>query len=383
MIYPYLFEMESNIFTHLINEQLQLDEIDWSGDFADVQKKCIEPKQLGDYLNDVLSNRAAKPADRKEFGLDMPYVHGGALKTDELGEIDVPDFINKITQLPRSIVSGNMKMQKSTTDNLLSVNVGIPSLRGLVYDIDEKKFYFVNTCPGAGGCATVCYAKKGSYVMFAAVFVNQTRILNLLLNHPEKFYQILKHELEIVCIKNQGTEIAFRWNDAGDFFAKKYFDIAIQITKELNTAGYKFKSYAYTKMADVVNADKPDNFIVNFSDDANKRQTKQVDVANTKKSVIVPKAVFSDLLAKDGTGRNYLKDANGRVQFKSAGGLDILKDRLAQTYGVDKNSIITYQEMLAIPENSGKTYNVIVMPSGDGDISAQRSDVQITFLLIH
>lgn len=375
--------MIENILSEIISEQIQLDEIDWSGDFADVQKKCIEPNQLKDYLNDVLSNRAAKPADRQKFSPDMPHVHGGAIQTNELGEIDIPQFIKNITQPPRSILSKNIKMQKSSTDNLLSVNIGIPALRGLVYDMDGQQFYFVNTCPGAGTCATICYAKKGSYVMFAPVFVQQTRVLNLLLNSPDKFKQILQHELEILCIKNENIDIAFRWNDAGDFFTKKYLDIAIQVTKELTAAGYRFKSYAYTKMGDVINADKPDNFIVNFSDDANKRQTKKVDTTTTKKSVIVPKAVFSDLLIKDATGRNYLKDVNNKIQFKNPAGLNILKDRLAQTYGVDKNTIITYDQLLDIPENSGKTYNVIIMPSGDGDISAQRNDVQITFLLIH
>jgi len=38
-----------------------------------------------------------------------------------------------------------------------------------------------------------------------------------------------------------------------------------------------------------------------------------------------------------------------------------------------------------LPNNQGKPlqFNAIVLPTGDGDISAQRQDVKITFLLIH
>lgn len=378
-------ELNSQDLRELIQESLipHLNEIDWEKDFPDVSKKCIEPKQLTQYLNDVLSNRAAKPVDRKKFGADMPHVHGGAIKTDEEGDIDIAAFTKNITAMPNSILSGNIKMQKSATESSISVNIGIPALRGLVYDIQNKEFYFVNTCLGAGSCATICYAKKGSYIMFADVFVKQTRILNLLLNFPDRFQTILGHELEIVCIKNPDMEIALRWNDAGDFFSKRYFDIAVNITKELTAKGYSIKSYAYTKMGDIVNADRPDNFIVNFSDDANKRQTSKVDVESAKRSVIVPRELFTDLLLKDSTNRNYLKDKNGRVQFAQHNGLAILKGRLAQKYGVDPKTIITYPQMLGIEPTKGKTYNVIVMPTGDGDLSAQRNDVQITFLLEH
>lgn len=360
-----------------------LNEVDWEKDFSDVKKTCLDPNQLTAHLNDVLTNKTLPTKDKKKLNPNMPHVHAGAIPTDESDNIDVPAFIKNITQMPPQILSGNVKMQKSSNDSSMSINIGIPALRGLVYDINGKQFYVINTCPGAGSCVFVCYAMKGSYIMFPDVFVKQTRILNLLLNFPEKFKQILLRELEIICMKNEGKEIVFRWNDAGDFFGKKYFEIAREITNELTAAGYNFKSYGYTKVGDVVNKEKPENFVINFSDDANKRETKKVDTANTKKSVIVPKEIFSDLLKRDATGRNYAKNAKGKILFSKPTSLDELKNRLSKQYGVDKNSIITYDQMLSIPPNSGKQYNVIVMPSGDGDVSAQRNDVMTTFLLFH
>jgi Gene product 88 len=360
----------------------QLNEIDWSGDFADVKKVCIPPEQLKKDLNDVLANRAAKPADRTKIGVDKPLVHGAAIQQDEDGDIDVEQLIDNISQLPNEILSVNGKMVKSESENQIMVNIGIPALRGLVFDQQEKQFYYVNTCPGAGTCALICYARKGSYVMFKNVFVKQTRILNLLLNDPAQFQNILQHELELVCAKNKGMEIVLRWNDAGDFFTKKYFQIAKDITSNLQAKGYKFKSYGYSKMSDVVNdPSRPADFTINFSDDANKRETGKVNTDTAKKSVIVKRELFSDLIKRE--GRHYAKDANEKLQFNNPMALDTLKQRLADKYGVDKKSIITYEKMLSIPEGQEPKWNVIVMPSGDGDVSAQRQDVRITFLLEH
>ena len=64
------------------------------------------------------------------------------------------------------------------------------------------------------------------------------------------------------------------------------------------------------------------------------------------------------------------------------GGVDKLKDRMAKKYNINKDSIITYEEMMNIKQTSEPKYNVIVS-SGDGDDSANRKDVLGTYLLIH
>jgi hypothetical protein len=110
-------------------------------------------------------------------------------------------------------------------------------------------------------------------------------------------------------------------------------------------------------------------------------QEKEIDFAVTKNSRVVPRELFTDLIAKDGA--KLLKDAKGRMQFKTKQDLKAFKERLAAKYSVDPKSILTYDEVMSTPVSSEKNkYNVIVMP-GDGDDSANRSDVLNSFLLMH
>ena len=360
-----------------------MNEIDWENDFSDVSAKCITPAALADYLNSVIDNSEKKPADREKLGLDKPYIHSKRIPRTNSGEIDIEAFIKNITAMPKDIISVNDKMKKSVTDNTFSVNIGIPALRGLVYDIDGGQFYFINTCPGAGTCATICYARKGSYVIYPDVFVKQTRVLNLLMNYPERFEKILRLELETLAIKNPGKTIEFRWNDAGDFFAKKYLDIALSITKKLKADGYDIKSYAYTKMGDVVNLMDPD-MVVNFSMDANRKQTGRVkNLGKAKKSETIEKSMFDDLFVKSKSKRDYEVDEKGRPIYINKNAVNVLKQRLADKYGVDVNTILTYDELLNTPEGEPLQYNVMIAPKGEGDIGAQRPDVEYSFLMFH
>ena len=359
--------------------EADINEVDWEKDFQDVSKKCINPNELTSYLNKVVTNSQQKPDDRDKLGLDKPYIHGKAIPFDEEGEIDVNEFIKKITAMPNDILSINAKMAKSSDGSSISVNIGIPALRGLVYDIDGNQFYIVNTCPGAGSCAMICYARRGSYVMFPNVFLNQTKILNLLLNYPDRFEKLLTRELESVALKNPDKEIQFRWNDAGDFFAKKYYDIAISVTNQLVKAGYNIESYAYTKMGDVANIADP-NFIMNFSDDANKKETAKVDTESAKISKIVPKELFKDIFLKDGP--SYVKDEKGKAMFKDDASKERLKNLISVKYNVPYETL-AFNDELPPEQGTEYLYNVIVLPTGDSDIAAQRRDVRISFLLQH
>jgi len=361
--------------------EADINEIDWEKDFKDVSKKCLNPSELANYLNKVIDNSQKKSADKEKIGLDKPIIHAKAIPFDEEGELDINEFISKITAMPNDILSINEKMQKSNDDGTYNVNIGIPALRGLVYDIDEQKFYIVNTCPGAGSCAMVCYARRGSYIQYPGVFLKQTKVLNLLLNYPDRFEKILIRELETTLLKNPDKQVNFRWNDAGDFFATKYYEIAVRITNTLLKDGYNIKSYAYTKMGEIVNLGDP-NFLINFSNDANKRETEKVkDIDNAKQAVIVPKELFDDLFMKE--KGSYAVDSKGKPVFKDEDGVNTLKTRLANEYKVDVKTILTYDELLRTPVGNEKQYNVVVMPKGDGDVGAQRSDVKMSFLCFH
>jgi hypothetical protein len=366
-----LFEMMGRV------AGMPLNEIDWESDFSDVSKECISVEELKDYFNKVLSNQALASPERTKPSL---LVHNKAIPFDEKGEIDVNAFIENITAYPPQIISQNEKMGKSGTENSVTFNIGIPALRGLVYDTQNKQFYIVNTCPGAGACARVCYARRGRYVLMSAIFIKQTRILNLLLNEPDSFEKILSREIEVLAIKNKNKKVLFRWNDAGDFFSKKYFEIATRITQQLKQGGYNFGSYAHTKIGDIYNLKDP-NITLSFSTDAAEKEKSMVDISKAKTSEIVPSELFRDLFVRDRA--HFTVDEKGKLIPKDDNSINTLKQRIADNFNVDVNTLITYDELLGIPEGNEPKFNVMIMPKGEGDIAAQRKDVKRTFLLYH
>ena len=145
--------------------------------------------------------------------------------------------------------------------------------------------------------------------------------------------------------------------------------------------------YAYTKMGDVAVGQKPDNFIINWSEGAHTSQEKQVKAQDpsldtTKNSRIVPDELFQDLLVKD-EKKNLVKGSAGQWQVQPDK-LPELKQRLAKQYGLSANSILSYAEYMAKRKSipAGMKYNVIVAP-GEGDISANDPGVLATLLLKH
>lgn len=354
-----------------------LTEIDWEGEFSDVSKECISVEALKDYFNKVLKNQELSSEKRTKPSL---MIHNKSIPFDEKGDIDVNAFIKNITEYPSQIISQNEKIGKSGTENSITFNIGLPALRGLVYDIENQQFFIVNTCPGAGVCAKVCYARRGRYAFIPSISQKQTRILNLLLNHPDDFKQLLLREIEVIANKNKGKRLFFKWNDAGDFFTKKYFQIAVEITKELKQRGLNFESYAHTKIGDVYNLNDPD-VILNFSVDATEKERKKVDLTTAKTSEIVPSNLFKDLFVRDKA--HFAVNDEGKLIPKDENSISTLKQRIADEFNVDINTLIMYDELIKIPEGNVNKYNVIVLPKGQGDVAAQRRDVQGTFLLYH
>lgn len=359
----------------LIFERMGLQEIDWEGDFSDVtSRKCLEPQAFADHLNEILAN------EKNSVKLNVPWVNKASIPKDEEELADIKEFINKITQIPNQIlVTSNAKMEKSVEGEKFNVTIGLPAFIGLVYDMDNDKFHYVSTCPGAGDCVVGCYALKGNFLNDGKS-IKLTRTLNLLMNDPEMFKSKVKNEIIQLISQNRNSTLAFRWNEAGDFFTKKYFLIAQEITKELVKKGYNFESYAYTKMGDLMNL-KDDNFVMNFSDDANKRERGKIgDITTVKNSKIVPRELFKDLFFP--IGSSFKKDDNGKIIYRTPNGKEELKDRISKSYGVPKETLLMYDELLQTPKGAPNQYNVIITPS-DGDISAERRDVKTTFLLQH
>ena len=179
-----------------------------------------------------------------------------------------------------------------------------------------------------------------------------------------------------------GYSVTVRWHDAGDFFSPEYLDLALKMAAK--HPGVKF--YAYTKMAGAALAQKPGNFIINWSEGANTGQEKQIKAADpklekTKNSRIVPEKLFYDLLAKDEKG-NLKKTAGGAWQPAGPDELAELKQRLAKAYGLSASSILSYDEYMSKGKGSAMQWNVIVAP-GEGDLSANDRNVLSTLLLRH
>ena len=337
--------------------------------------KKFEPKDMQDYLGRVKDKDKLKTDKYK-----MPFVHGSniEIKNEQGKEYDLDKLRDAITQRPQKLLKQNEKMEHSDGSTSIFFNVGLPALKGLAVNEETGDFVIVDTCPGAGACQTYCYAMKGGYVQWKASSMAQTRVLNFLLNDPEGFKKMMEHELGQAERKygKKGTKVVVRWHDAGDFFSHEYLDVAYSIADDFPDIDF----YAYTKMGDVANAPRPSNFKMNFSQGAKRGQEMKVDIKRTKHSKVVPRELFYDLIAREGS--SLIKDSKGRTQFRGPGELEEFKDRLAKKYAIDKDSIITYDKMMSIKDNSEPHWNVIVMP-GDGDDSANRADVIGTYLLFH
>jgi hypothetical protein len=119
---------------------------------------------------------------------------------------------------------------------------------------------------------------------------------------------------------------------------------------------------------------------MNFSDDANKKETAKVDTDTAKISKIVPKELFKDIFKKEGP--HYVKDEKGKATFIDDETKDVLKNRISIKYNIPYESIV-YTDELPTTQGEPLKYNVVVLPTGDSDIGAQRKDVKGSYLLQH
>jgi hypothetical protein len=347
------------------------------------QTRELKGQELEDYL-DRIRNREKGKTDKYK----LPYIHRSSVVKyyNEEGKRYNTDQIKEALGVrPKKLLKQNEKMKHSNGELEQFYNIGFAALVGIALDEGTNELIVVNTCPGAGSCKVDCFAMKGGKVQFEGPWLSDGRILTFLLNDPDGFFNQLSAEItkEEKSAQKGGYNLTIRWHDAGDFFSPEYMDMAFKLA----AAHPDVKFYAYTKIADAALGQKPSNFIVNWSEGASTSQEKQVKQQDpqldvTKNSRIVPSKLFYDLLKKDKDGK-LDKTADGAWQPRDAAALEELKDRLAQQYNLKRESIISYNEMMATPEkNNIKKWNVIIAP-GEGDISANRQDVLSTLLLKH
>jgi hypothetical protein len=351
-------------------------------------------KKTGQVKLDKKGNEKYVSGKTKSDKYKMPYIHRSSI-IEYLGPdgktYDEDKIKQSLSQRPKSLLKQNEKMKHSNGEFEQFFNVGFAALTGIAVDEQTDNLIIVNTCPGAGSCKVDCFAMKGGKVQFKAAWQSDGRILTYLLNDPDGFFNQLSAEIskeEQLGQKGDkkfpnGWKTTIRWHDAGDFFSPEYLDMALKMAaKHPDT-----KFYAYTKMAGAALAQKPPNFIINWSEGANTSQEKQVkakdaNLDTTKNSRIVPDDLFQDLLVKD-EKKNLVKGSSGQWQVQPDK-LPELKQRLASEYGLSANSILSYDEYMAKRKSipAGMKYNVIVAP-GEGDISANDQNIISTLLLRH
>jgi hypothetical protein len=332
-------------------------------------------------------DRTMKGTKSKKEKVTGPIIHASNVKitkSDDGEDVwDLEDLANKITKRPSSILGTNAKMKKSAKEGEIIYDLTLPALKGLVIDEETGEFVEITTCPKAGECQLFCYARKGGYIMFPNSSMSAAQALNFLVNDPEGYMNMVNQEIHDIKKKmdKKGIKLVVRWHDAGDFFSKEYLNMAYEVAKKNPAVEF----YAYTKIADVATDDKPDNFIINFSSGSKSSEVKKIEFHKkqgnvVKQGITVPKSMFFDLIAREGT--KLIKDEQGRTQFKNQEALDLFKQRLADKYDVDVNTIISYDEMLSIPPSNVPKWNVIVQP-GAGDRAANRKDVIDSYLMFH
>jgi hypothetical protein len=145
--------------------------------------------------------------------------------------------------------NGNTKLQKTAKEfNVRIFNFSIPAG-------NDKKSGKI-TCPFAGSCLKLCYAKRGMYR-----FGNVERALTKRYeaSKEDNFVQTITDELAKVK-KDKQTYV--RIHDSGDFYSPAYFAKWLEIAR-LNPS---VRFYAYTKSHSFIRGiELPENFDLIFS----------------------------------------------------------------------------------------------------------------------
>ena len=350
----------------------------------DAPRKRWSRDDVQSYADRIKSGTKTK-ADRFN-----PIIHGSNIKAitkDDGGEEwDLDDLARQIMTRPSKILGTNAKMAKSKKEGSITYDLTLPAISGMVIDEETGEFVEITTCPGAGECQLICYARKGGYVMFPASSMSAAQALNFLVNDPEGYMKMFDREVKAVKGKADGAGIKLlvRVHDAGDYFSKEYYNLSMDVAR--NNPDVKF--YFYTKMGDVAtDTSAPPNVVKQFSSGAQNREVKKVDFVkkagtHVKDAITLPKDMFRGLFQTNAKGK-YVKDDEGRTQVQSPAAWEKFKHELAARYKVDPASIITYDQMVKIPEGPAPKWNVVVFPAGHGDLGAPRLDVANQFLMFH
>lgn len=118
-----------------------------------------------------------------------------------------------------------------------------------------------NTCPAAGACAQVCYARHGTYRWPVVIAKHQRNLTRVLDDLPRWQADMVA---ELGAARFRGGRFV-RVHDAGDFFADDYLEAWLAVARAVPDVTF----YAYTKEVDrfrrLVVGRAPANFLWVFS----------------------------------------------------------------------------------------------------------------------
>jgi hypothetical protein len=292
-------------------------------------------------------------------------------KGDDISDEGLEKLKNQMLKRPENLLKQNEKMKKSRGSGIEIYNFSLPAYQGLFFNESTGTFQVVKTCPSAGQCVAFCYATKGGYIQYENSVLFSAKVMTFLMNDFKGFFVLLKQNLAkaLKTAQKNKDQLYIRIHDAGDFYGETYIKAWMNVINSFPEINF----YAYTKqfkMFSMVIPDIPTNFVLNKSFGG--KDDKLINAAVDKHSSVIPKDVFSDLKLKKKEGKTIITPEQ----------LNVLKDRIAEQMGIDRGSILSYEEMLQKEPGASPYWNVIVMP-GEGDLSATRKDVIATLLLFH
>lgn len=323
-------------------------------DIEELKRLRLEPKSKGIEM--------AKKPEKVLHKSNIVDEYGNLIDNDKLRV--------KLTQRPKNLIDSNVKIGKSgKKTNQIYYDITLPSYQGLYVDEKTGNFKVVRTCPKAGECSKFCYAARGGYIQFPASSLAASRIVNYLMNDDEGFKKQLISELNAAQQKVKGKQVVLRWHDSGDFISENYLRMAYEIAKETPEVLH----YAYTKQVPLVKqllTIQPENFVFNFSFGG--LEDELIDTSKDKHARVVPRDMFTDL--------DYEKTKDALIFTDKS--IKTLKQRVADEFGVDVDTVITYDEMTDIEPKEGVFWNTLVW-KGHGDDAGSRKDILGVYLLFH
>lgn len=143
-----------------------------------------------------------------------------------------------------------------------------------------------NTCPAAGACARVCYARNGTY-RFPAVRAKHERNLLRVLDDLDGWTTDMIAEVRSKRARRPAEQPLYvRIHDAGDFFSDAYTEAWLHIARSVPEVIF----YAYTKEIErfkrLVEPDRPENFLFVYSFGG--REDHLIDVEHDRVADVFP-----------------------------------------------------------------------------------------------